>query len=749
MKKYRTATQWGVYDVIVEADRIVDVEPIDLDANPSPLGQALVDGIQHPLRIKRPSVRRGWLENPDRARHLRGADEFVELPWDEALDLAALELRRVADEYGNKSIFAGSYGWASAGRFNHAQPQLHRFINQLGGSTRAMNSYSTAAAQVILPHVVAPWGQIELEQPSWDEIAAGAELMVAFGGIPLRNTQVAYGGITEHQSTSGYHNARAAGIQFINISPQKSDLEGEGEWLAPRPGTDVALMLGLAFELENKARVDRVFLDKYCVGYETFRSYLLGETDGQAKSPEWAAEICGIGAEKIAQLAQLMADKRTFIAMAWSLQRAHHGEQPYWMAVTLACMLGQVGLRGCGFGFGYGAEGFVGSSWRRFNWAALSKGRNPTGFAIPVARIADMLLQPGKIIDYDGQKIEFPETKLIYWAGGNPFHHHQDLNRLTQAWRKPDTVIVNEPWWTPVAKWADIVFPATTQLEREDICASSHDPYAHIMEQAIPPQHEARSDHLIFKGLAEKLGILEIFTEGRNEREWMAQLWERSGETARKQGFELPGFDEFWSNKQYRIPDAVERTPWLANFRLDPKRYRLSTPSGKIELFSEVIDAFDYADCPGHATWLEPFERLGGNNIAHFPLALISPQPERRLHSQLDHSQHSQSGKIDGKEVMQMHFLAAKERGIADGITVRVFNDRGSCLASVSLTEDIRADVVSLPTGAWFTPEAPSQLGSLELAGNPNVLTKDVGTSSLAQGPSSGTCQVQVEVYLE
>lgn len=266
MKKYRTATQWGVYDVIVEADRIVDVEPIDLDANPSPLGQALVDGIQHPLRIKRPSVRRGWLENPDRARHLRGADEFVELPWDEALDLAALELRRVADEYGNKSIFAGSYGWASAGRFNHAQPQLHRFINQLGGSTRAMNSYSTAAAQVILPHVVAPWGQIELEQPSWDEIAAGAELMVAFGGIPLRNTQVAYGGITEHQSTSGYHNARAAGIQFINISPQKSDLEGEGEWLAPRPGTDVALMLGLAFELENKARVDRVFLDKYCVG---------------------------------------------------------------------------------------------------------------------------------------------------------------------------------------------------------------------------------------------------------------------------------------------------------------------------------------------------------------------------------------------------------------------------------------------------------------------------------------------------
>jgi len=474
---------------------------------------------------------------------------------------------------------------------------------------------------------------------------------------------------------------------------------------------------------------------------------LLGGVDGQAKSPAWAASICDVPAEDIVALAKQMSSKRTFITMAWSLQRAHHGEQPYWMAISLACMLGQVGLTGCGFGFGYGAEGFIGSSWRRFNWATLSKGPNPANFSIPVARIADMLLHPGATIDYDGQRIEYPDTQLIYWAGGNPFHHHQDLNRLCRAWRQPDTVIVNEPWWTPVAQWADIVFPATTALEREDICASSHDPYAHIMEQAIAPQHQARSDHLIFKGLAHQLGIEQQFTEGRNEREWIAHMWQQSDQRAAKAGFNLPSFEQFWDDKQYRIPDADIRSPWLANFRADPVAHKLATPSGKIELFSATIAALGYDDCPGHASWLEPFERLGTDTSSRFPLALISPQPQRRLHSQLDHSALSQEGKVAGIEVMSIHRSAALARGISEGCTVRVFNERGSCLASAALTDSLRPDVVSLPTGAWYRPQDPVQPGSLELAGNPNVLTRDLATSKLAQGPSSGTCQVQVEVY--
>ena len=745
MKKlFRTATQWGVYQVEVDNGTIVDVLDYAGDPDPSPLGKGLLDGIQHPLRIRRPAIRRGWLEN--RAQDGRGDDTFVDVPWDEALDMAAAELRRVIDSAGKTSIFAGAYGWAAAGRFNHAQSQLHRFINLIGGSTRAMNSYSTAAAQVILPHVVAPWHEVELRQPTWHEISGNCELFVAFGGLPLRNTQVAYGGITEHQSKPGLQEAARRGVKFVNISPLRGDTPDwlSCQWIPVRPGTDVALMLALAYVLQDEDLADETFLQSHCVGYAQLQAYLTGQADGQAKTPAWAAGICGVPADTIEQLAQQMAASRTLVTTAWSLQRAQHGEQPFWMTVALAAMLGQIGQPGSGFGFGYGAEGFVGSPWRRFNWATHPKGPNPTRFAIPVARIADMLLNPGRTISYDGQKMTYPDIKLIYWAGGNPFHHHQDLNRLRRAWAHPQTVIVNEPWWTPIAKHADIVFPATTQLERIDLCASSHDPYAHLMEAALPPQHEARSDHQIFTGLAQRLGIEEAFTEGRDELGWLRNMWERSAKMAEREGFNLPDFDQFVQAKEFKIPEENNRPAWLSDFRSAPAEHPLrSTPSGKIELFSQTIAEFGYADCPGHPTWLEPMERLGGAGSDRFPLALLTPQPEKRLHSQLDHSAHSQEAKIEGREVLTIHPAAAAARGIQAGQIVRVFNDRGACLAGVALDEGMLEDVVVLPTGAWFNP----QDDTLELNGNPNVLTPDVGTSRLAQGPSSGTCLVEVEVY--
>ena len=747
--RYRTATQWGVYEVEVRDEQIVAVHGLAQDPAPADLRQGLLDGITHPLRIQRPSIRRGWLEQPDRARQRRGVDDFVEVPWDEALDLAAGELQRTIAEHGNRSIFAGSYGWASAGRFHHAQSQLHRFINLIGGCTRAMNSYSTAAAQMILPHVIAPWHEMELHQTRWRDLVAHTDLFVAFGGLPLRNTQVAYGGITEHQTEDSLRSAVRAGTEFVNISPLRDDVNQwvNAQWLAPRPGTDVALMLGLAYVLESENLADQDFLQSHCVGYQTVRDYLLGKEDGIAKTAAWAESICTVPASDITALARRMASQRTFLSAAWSLQRAHHGEQPYWMLVTLAAMLGQIGLDGGGVGFGYAAEGFIGSDGRRFPWATFSKGRNPTGFAIPVARITDMLLHPGASVTFDGNEITYPHTELIYWAGGNPFHHHQDLNRLVEGWRRPATVIVNEPWWTPTAQWADIVFPATTALERQDICASSHDPYAHVMQRALDPLGEARSDHEIFAGLAARFDLADAFRGGKTELQWLEDLWRRSSETAAKQGIDLPEFGEFWEAGSYRLPDPPERKDWLADFRSDPHAHPLATPSGKLELHSETIASFQYNDCPGHARWLEPYERLGGHGSDRYPLHLLTPQPKRRLHSQLDHSAHSQGGKIQGKETLTMHPQAAAQRGIAAGDVVRVFNDRGAVLAGVALDANQREDVVVLPTGAWYAPSAEmtdANGAPVCQNGNPNVLTRDAGTSSLAQGPSSSTCLVEI-----
>ncbi|CAN0507294.1 unnamed protein product, partial [Discosporangium mesarthrocarpum] len=193
-------------------------------------------------------------------------------------------------------------------------------------------------------------------------------------------------------------------------------------------------MLGLAYTLETEKLADRAFLSRYCTGYERFRDYLTGRSDSRPKDADWAAPICGIDADTIRSLARRMAQGRTMISTNWSLQRADHGEQTFWMTVTLAAMLGQVGLPGGGFAFGYGSMGNNGAPRISVPSPNLSSGPKPCDSWIPVARIADMMLHPGGVYEFDGERRTYPDTRLVYWSGGNPFHHHQDLNRLVSAW---------------------------------------------------------------------------------------------------------------------------------------------------------------------------------------------------------------------------------------------------------------------------------------------------------------------------
>jgi biotin/methionine sulfoxide reductase len=185
----------------------------------------------------------------------------------------------------------------------------------------------------------------------------------------------------------------------------------------------------------------------------------------------------------------------------------------------------------------------------------------------------------------------------------------------------------------------------------------------------------------------------------------------------------------------------------LKLFREDPEKHRLPTPSGKIEIFSERIASFGYDDCYGHPAWFEPAEWLGSPLANQHPLHMISHQPATRLHSQYDHGIVSRASKIQGREAMLMHPADAAARGIQDGNVVRVFNDRGACLAGVRLTDGLRRSVVILPTGAWFDPAVPGASGTLEKHGNPNVLTLDKGTSKLTQGCIAHTALVEVERY--
>lgn len=745
-----TSTHWGVYDVTVEGGRITGIAPFDKDPDPSPIGYSLPDAVTGPLRIRRPAVRKSYLEHgPGAAPAKRGAEPFVEVGWDEALALVADELKRVIGRYGNEAVFAGSYGWSSAGRFHHAQSQVHRFMNCAGGYVAHVGTYSLGAARTLLPHILMDMDAMRAQQTAWVALERHCELFVAFGGVPTKNTQVNGGGASQHEVRAALRRLANAGVAFVNISPLRHDMTDapNAEWIAPRPGTDVALMLALAHTLIAENLHDRDFLERYCTGFEPFRKYVMGETDGIPKNARWAAEICDLPAEPITALARRMAAKRTMVSVAWALQRADHGEQPYWMGITLACLLGQIGTPGGGFALSYGPVNVEGANARAFSGPVLPQGQNRVANRIPVARIADMLENPGGTYPFNGRLCTYPDIRLIYWAGGNPFHHHQDLNRLLRAWRKPETIVVNEQYWNANAKMADVVFPATTMLEREDIGSSARDRFIIAMKRAIDPVGEARDDYEIFSALSERLGTRAQFTEGRTAFGWLRHLYDGARERAGAYGIALPGFEAFWSEGHVEIPPPDEPPVMLRAYRADPDGSRLPTPSGRIEIFSATIAAFGYDDCLGHPAWFEPAEWLGSPLADRFPLHLISHQPATRLHSQYDHGLVSVASKIQGREALTIHPRDARVRGINAGDVVRVYNERGACLAGVRIDEGVRPGVVILPTGAWYDPLVPGETGTLEKHGNPNVLTRDQGTSKLTQGCSAHTCLVEVELF--
>ena len=745
-------SHWGAFVAEVEDGKLTGVTPFEKDPHPSPLIHAWPEMVYAENRIARPMVRQGFLRDgaaSDPRR--RGTEPFVPVSWDKALDLVAGEIDRVRRTHGNQAIFGGSYGWSSAGRFHHARTQLHRFLYRAGGCVGQLTNYSWGTAAILLPHVMGDSSGVTGRVTSWPSIVKNTRLMIAFGGLNPKNWQVTSGGAGQHTMEDWARKAAAAGVRFVVIGPTRDDAPAflNAEWLAPRPNTDTAIMLAMAHTLVAEDRHDKAFLASHCSGFERFRAYLMGETDGQPKSAEWAASIADVPAKTIRELARDAAVNRTMLTATWSLQRADHGEQPFWALIALAAILGQIGLPGGGFAFGYGSIGGPGTPSQTLPMPNLITGPNPINLNIPVARIADMLMDPGGAYQFNGQDLTYPDIKLIHWAGGNPFHHHQDLNRLVEAWRRPETVIVNETWWTPTARFADIVLPATTGLERNDIGAPAraYDRFIFAMPKAIEPVGEARADFDILADVADRLGFSETFTEGRDEMQWLRLMYDRTRQYVLERNIAMLDFDDFWRQGYVELPPPTEDYVALAPFRADPQAHALRTPSGRIELFSEVIASFDYDDCPPHPAWLEPREWIGSPLAARYPLHMISSQPKGKLHSQMDAASPSQRYKVGGREALMLHPMDARSRGIKDGDVVRVFNGRGACLAGAVVSDGVRPGVVILATGSWYDPERPEEANSLDKHGNANVLTYDAGTSRLGQGASAMTALVEIEPW--
>lgn len=760
------ASHWGVYKAHVKGGKIERLEPIAEDQAPSLQLQALAQQPYNPARIRYPMVRLSYLKKGYKAGgRKRGTEPFVRVSWDKALELVASELKRVRETYGCKAIYGGSYGWMSSGSLGSARNLLQRVLNLNGGFTGHYGDYSTGCAQVILPYVIGSNGVYE-QCTSWELITEKTELVVLWGADPTVTNDIDWS-TTVHENAEGLKAVRAKGIPVVAINPLKPDTaEFFGEscaWIAPKPGTDVAMMLGMAYELETSGKADAAFLKRYTVGYEQFKPYLLGKTDGVAKTPEWAASICGVSADQIRKLAHLMRDKRSMLMGGWGIQRAQYGEQVHWMMVVLAAMCGHIGQPGGGFGFSYhySNAGAPTSMAPALGGISANPKGGHSGLAwegtslvkIPLARFTDCFLNPGKTIDYNGQKITYPDIKLVFWSGGNPFAQQEDTNGLIKAWKRPETTIVCDTMWTASARFADIVLPACTSLERNDI--TSIGSYSNLgfvaMQQAIAPQYESRSDYWIYSQLAKKMGFEKDFTEGLDEMGWIRRFYDAARQDAATNGLEMPEFEEFWKRGYLIFPVSEEsrRYNYFGAFRRNPVVNPLGTESGKIEIYSKKIASYKYDDCPAHPTWMEPTEWLGASLAKDYPFALLTSKSRYRLHSQLDSSASNTYANVQDREPIWLHPESAKKIGVVSGDVVEVESRRGRILAGVIVTDRIRPDTVVVHHGAWYCPQKPGKEGTLDLHGCDNVLTIDIPSSKLACGNVANSSLVRIRKYDE
>jgi trimethylamine-N-oxide reductase (cytochrome c) len=732
-----SASHWGAFKAVVKKGVLIGVQPLtDIDAMPTKmLTEGLLGRVYHKTRVKYPMVRKSYLANPggDTKPHLRGKEPFVRVTWDEILAITANAVLTTAKEHGNEALFSSSYGgWSHAGLL---RPQVlqGRLFGLIGGHSVTTGDYSGGASQVSLPHII---GDMEVYSPqtAWQVIADHTEVMVWIGCDPWKNNRVEYT-VADHQMFPHWKQIKEKGVKFISINPQytTTDVELGSEWVKIVPNTDAALFLAMSYHVYTTGKFDKAYLAKYTVGFDKFLPYLLGkDADGTPpKTPEWAAAITGIPAKKIVEMANLFASKRTQFAGAWSLQRAHHGEMSHWAIINFAAMLGKIGKPGEGVGFSwhYGCGGMPQSN--KVMPTGLSQGRNPIKARCPASRISEMLFNPGKQYTRDGAVHTYPNAKLIYNSGNNFMSHQQDTNELLRAMNKQvDTVICQDPWWCASSRFSDIVLPATSALERNDI--SSGGTYSndkiYAMRQVIEPFGESLDDFEIFSRLGGLMGVGYQFTEGLTVMEILKNSYARTDA-------KMP-FDAFWEKGvvKLEVPEHMNRWVRHGDFYTDPVKAPLHTKSGKIELYCSEIASFKIKDCPPIPKFLEPAEYLG--NAKPGQVHVVSPHPFNRLHSQMANADLRKEQNVHGRQHVRISIEDAAANGIKDGDLVELYNGRGALIAGAQVTNQIMKGVVSLEEGNWVQFDSRGRCNS----GAINVITTSIASSGLSQATSANTC---------
>ncbi|MBY7806468.1 trimethylamine-N-oxide reductase TorA [Vibrio fluvialis] len=761
-----SGSHWGAFRAQIYGGKVQAIKPLETDKHPTDMLNGIKGIIYSPSRVRYPMVRLDWLKKHKYSAETRGNNRFIRVTWDEAIDLFYRELERVQKQYGPWALHAGQTGWNQTGAFHNCTAMMQRAVGMHGNYITKVGDYSTGAGQTIMPYVLGST-EVYAQGTSWTEILEHSDSIILWANDPVKNLQVGWNCET-HQSF-GYldqlkEKIAKGEVNVVSVDPVKNKTQRflQNDHLYINPQTDVAFMLAVAHVLYTEDLYDKKFISTYCLGFDDFIQYVLGNTkDKIERTPEWAAKICGVTPESIRDFARMLVKGRTQLLFGWCIQRQEHGEQPYWMGAVLAAMIGQIGLPGGGISYGHHysgigvpSTGFAGPGGfpRNLDQGAKPKWDNNdfNGYSrtIPVARWIDAILEPGKKINHNGNTVTLPGFKMMVISGNNPWHHHQDRNKMKRAFQKLETVVTIDFNWTATCRFSDIVLPACTQWERNDI--DSYGSYSGkgliAMHRLVDPMFQSRTDFEIMTELTRRFGRHEEFTRGMDEMEWVRSLY-NDCKKANEGKFEMPEFDEFW--EQSVLEFGVGK-PWVrhADFRKDPEINALGTPSGFIEITSRKIGRYGYEHCQEHPMWFEKTERShGGPGSDKYPFWLQSCHPDKRLHSQMCESEAFRATyAVQGREPVYINPMDAKAKGIKEGDLVRVFNGRGQLLAGAVLSDSYPRGVIRIEEGAWYGPLSEKE-GAICTYGDPNTLTLDLGTSELAQATSANTCIVDFEKF--
>ncbi len=683
----------------------------------------------HPDRLKYPLKRVGK----------RGEGTFERISWDEALDRIASEFERIKKAHGNAAFYV-PYGTGSYNQVNGRQT-AQRFMNLYGGSLGFYNSYSWACISAATPTV---YGTVVTGNQRQDWLNSRYILMWSWNPAEMRDGT---------NSEYFVRLARERGARVVCIDPRMtlSAVALADEWVPIRPGTDTAMMSAMAHVMITENLYDREFVRTHCVGFdetqmpegcegeESYKDYLLGTRDGVPKTPDWAESITGVPRATIARLAREYATTRPAVLyQGYGMQRRAYGEQVVRAGCVLAAITGNVGVSG-GWASGIALQAPDGGPF----WLVFPTGPNPVKATIPSFLWTEAVLRGKGMGAEDGVVgVERLETsiKCIWAVACNALiNQHSNVNRTAKILADETLVeflLVQDNFLTPTGKFADILLPVCTQFETwglED--GWKYGDEVILMPQVVPPPFETKSDYRICADIAARLGFEEAYTEGRDERGWVEWSLDRYRRTRFPA---LPTFAEMLEANRGVYSVAVTKPAVaFADFRRDPKKYPLPTPSGRIEIFSKRLHDLNKPETvPAVPKYIQEWESPFGAEAGRYPLQLIGQHYLSRVHSTLEN--------IDWLEEafpqrLFINPVDAEARKIRNGDLVRVWNDRGTTVVRCRVTPRLMPGVVALPQGAWWTPDAQG----VDRRGSVNVLSSERWTP-FAYGNAQHTIMAQV-----